>query len=230
MAAYANVHMVLEKMRLRAQCVVNGSPPPPGDDDGNEPEPPRVLILGPENSGKTSVCKILANYAIRAGQDWEPVYVNVDPSEVSWSYVYARLWLNSPSQGGWAVPGAISAATVSAPLPTASPANPLGIAATSAPSTLATNSLLPLTYWYGHSDTKRNPLLLERLIRNLGDSVNERNENDPPAHLGGIIVDTPSSFASSSLVTGADHRHMLIRACVDSMKSALHGLLVLTID
>ena len=91
MAAYANVHMVLEKMRLRAQCVVNGSPPPPGDDDGNEPEPPRVLILGPENSGKTSVCKILANYAIRAGQDWEPVYVNVDPSEVSWRYVYARL-------------------------------------------------------------------------------------------------------------------------------------------
>ncbi|VDB82835.1 unnamed protein product [Peniophora sp. CBMAI 1063] len=201
MSAYANVHVALEKMRLRAQCVVNGSPPPPGDDDGSEPEPPRMLILGPENSGKTSVCKILTNYAIRAGQDWEPMYVNVDPGE-----------------GGWAVPGAISAASVSAPLPTASPANPLGNTATSSPSTLATNALLPLVYWYGHSDTKRNPLLLERLIRNLGDMVSERNERDPEAQLGGIIVDTPSSFASSSLVTGADHRHMLIRACVDAFK------------
>ena len=81
MYAYANVHIALEKMRVRAQCALNGSPPPPGDDEAGEAEPPRVLVLGPENTGKTTVCKILTNYTIRAGQDWEPIYVNVDPSE-----------------------------------------------------------------------------------------------------------------------------------------------------
>ena len=81
MYPYANIHLTLEKMRIRAQAVLHGTPLPPGDDD-SEAEPPRVLVLGPENSGKTTVCKILTNYAVRAGQDWEPIYVNVDPGEV----------------------------------------------------------------------------------------------------------------------------------------------------
>ena len=45
-------------------------------------DPPRVLVVGPEHSGKTTVCKILTNYAVRAGQNWSPFLVNVDPSEV----------------------------------------------------------------------------------------------------------------------------------------------------
>ncbi|KAI0031721.1 Clp1-domain-containing protein [Vararia minispora EC-137] len=191
MAAYANVHVALEKMRVRAQ-----EPEPASDDN----EPPRVLVLGPENSGKTTVCKILANYAVRAGQGWEPLYINVDPSE-----------------GGWTVPGTISAASITVPIPTASPATPLGNAATSSASTLAANALTPLVYWYGHADTKRNPLLLERLIRNLGENVGERQDNDPEGRLAGIIIDTPSSFASST-TSGADHRLTLIRACVDAFR------------
>ena len=86
MAAYANVHIALEQMRVRALAVSRGSPPPGGDDDDptgmGVTDPPRVLVLGPENSGKTTVCKILTNYTVRAGQDWAPVLVNVDPSEV----------------------------------------------------------------------------------------------------------------------------------------------------
>jgi signal recognition particle GTPase len=82
MAAYANVHIAFEQMRVRALRIVHGSPA--SDDDANaNAEPPRVLVLGPENSGKTTVCKILTNYAVRAGQNWSPVLVNVDPSEVS---------------------------------------------------------------------------------------------------------------------------------------------------
>jgi polyribonucleotide 5'-hydroxyl-kinase len=82
MAAYANVHIAFEQMRVRALRIVHGSPA--SDDDANaNAEPPRVLVLGPENSGKTTVCKILTNYTVRAGQNWSPVLVNVDPSEVS---------------------------------------------------------------------------------------------------------------------------------------------------
>jgi polyribonucleotide 5'-hydroxyl-kinase len=82
MHAYANVHLALEKMRVRALSSHRGSPLPPGPEQEVDPEPPRVLVLGPENSGKTTVCKILTNYAVRAGQGWMPMYVNTDPSEV----------------------------------------------------------------------------------------------------------------------------------------------------
>jgi len=82
MNAYANVHLALEKMRVRALSAQRGSPLPAGTDQEADPEPPRVLVLGPENSGKTTVCKILANYAVRAGQGWTPMFVNTNPSEV----------------------------------------------------------------------------------------------------------------------------------------------------
>ncbi|KAI0950043.1 Cleavage polyadenylation factor subunit clp1 [Taiwanofungus camphoratus] len=202
MSAYANVHIALEQMRVRALRAVHGSPPSSGDEaesDAN-PEPPRVLVLGPENSGKTTVSKILINYAVRAGQDWSPILVNTDPGE-----------------GGWAAPGAISAATIISPLQTSTPASTLGSAATSAPTHLASNALLPLSYWYGHAETRRNALLMDRLIRNLGENVGERLDGDMEGRVSGLIVDTPSSFAASSS-TGSDHRHGLIKACVDAFR------------
>lgn len=142
------------------------------------------------------------------------------------------------SQGGWAVPGAISAAPIRSPIATASPVNPLGSAATSAPTALSSNALIPLSYWYGHAETKRNPLLLDRLIRNLGENIGERDDIDPEGmdiifclnrrtadvrglgRVSGLIVDTPPSFASSS--GGApDNRHTLIKACVDAFRSMI---------
>ena len=83
MSVYANVYLALEQMRVRALAAVHGSPVPEDEgDDAAGTDPPRVLVLGPENSGKTTVCKILTNYAVRSGQDWVPTDFNVDPSEV----------------------------------------------------------------------------------------------------------------------------------------------------
>jgi len=81
MSVYANLHVALEQMRVRALREIRGSPVPPQDKEKSEP--PRVLILGPDHSGKTTICKILTNYAVRAGQGWSPFLINVDPSEVS---------------------------------------------------------------------------------------------------------------------------------------------------
>jgi len=92
MHAYANVHLALEKMRVRALSSHRGSPLPVGVEQDVDPEPPRVLVLGPENSGKTAVCKILTNYAVRAGQGWAPMYVNTDPSEVC-VCAFGALWV-----------------------------------------------------------------------------------------------------------------------------------------
>ncbi|KAF8891289.1 Pre-mRNA cleavage complex II protein Clp1-domain-containing protein [Infundibulicybe gibba] len=196
MTAYANLHIVFEQMRVRALSAVHGSPDPQGD---SNVAPPRVLVVGPDNSGKTTVCKILINYAVRAGQGWSPLLVNVDPSE-----------------GGWAAPGALSVAPVHSPLPTCSPANPLGSVATSAPTALSSNALLPLVYWYGHAETKRNPHLMERLIRNMGDNVNEKYQLDVEGRTAGLIIDTPSAFASGP--SANDSRHKLIKACVEAFQ------------
>lgn len=103
MSAYANVHIVLEQMRVCALSAVRGSPISDEEADAN-PEPPRVLVLGPENSGKTTVCKILTNYAVRAGQSWSPLLVNVDPSEVCiLTFRFLALILMLDTCAGWLV-------------------------------------------------------------------------------------------------------------------------------
>jgi polyribonucleotide 5'-hydroxyl-kinase len=81
MAAYANLHIAFEQMRVRALQKIHGSPVASSGPPAST-EPPRILVLGPENSGKTTVCKTLINYCVRAGQQWSPMLVNVDPSEV----------------------------------------------------------------------------------------------------------------------------------------------------
>ncbi|EJD05703.1 Clp1-domain-containing protein [Fomitiporia mediterranea MF3/22] len=198
MAAYMNLHLAFEQMRVRALSSARGTPLP--TDSSSVPDgPPRVLVVGPENAGKTTACKILANYAVRTGQGWAPMFVNVDPGE-----------------GGWTVPGTISACPISTPIPTQTPANPLGSTATSAPAALSSSALLPLVYWYGHAEARANPLLMDRLIRNLGENVTSRQDNGPTGRSSGIIVDTPSSFATGLAGVPNDKKFALIRSCVDA--------------
>lgn len=156
-----NLHLAFEQMRVKSLASGRGSPTP-YEAAGSIPEgPPHILILGPENAGKTTLCKILSNYAVRAGQDWTPMYVNLDPSE-----------------GGWTVPGTISACPIETPIPTQTPATPLGSTITSALTALSSTSLLPLVYWYGHAEVRQNPRLMEHLIRNLGENVTARHKKD----------------------------------------------------
>ncbi|KAI0072264.1 hypothetical protein K474DRAFT_1693123 [Panus rudis PR-1116 ss-1] len=207
MAAYANVHLALEAMRVRsllhAQITASPDTATPEDlqeDAENGPsDPPRVLILGPENSGKSTVAKILINYAVRAGQDWCPMLINVDPRE-----------------GGAMLPGTLSATPIHAPVQTSSSAHTFGRSATTAPMHMASNALLPFGYWYGHPETKRNPLLMDRLIRNLGENVWDRWYTDMQGRVSGLIVDTPASFAANS--ANQDHRQTLIKACVEAFR------------
>ncbi|KAF8919363.1 hypothetical protein CPB85DRAFT_1373536 [Mucidula mucida] len=181
MKAYGNLHIAFEQMRVRALAELRDAP---GRTDYRN-QPPRVLVLGPSNSGKTTVCKILVNYAVRSGR-------------------LVRAWchLGYP---------------VSSPIPTCSPANTLGSAATSAPTSLSSNALLPIAFWYGHSEVKKNPLLMERLIRNLGEIVSERQSNDLKGAIGGLIVDTPSALATGPANT-TDMRHRLIDECIKAFK------------
>jgi len=91
MSAYANLHLAFEQMRIKARRAQRGSPSAHPLTEA-EKQPPRVLIVGPENSGKTTACKILANYAVRAGQGWIPMLVNLDPGEVGLFLIF-WVWL-----------------------------------------------------------------------------------------------------------------------------------------
>lgn len=84
MQAYGNLHVVLEKMRVRSLFTLSGSSLAPREPQTNAKpsDPPRVLVIGPANSGKTALCKILVNYCVRVGQGWSPVLVNLDPNDV----------------------------------------------------------------------------------------------------------------------------------------------------
>jgi polyribonucleotide 5'-hydroxyl-kinase len=62
MPAFLNSHMVFEKLRTGATG-------------------PRIMVLGEADRGKTSLCKILLNYAVKSSRT--PLYVDLDTQEVS---------------------------------------------------------------------------------------------------------------------------------------------------
>lgn len=87
MGPYQSASLLFEQMRILSSATADGAPL-----DGLNPQnvpatPPHILILGPENSGKTTLCKTLINYAVRGEPwgrgEWSPILVNVDPGDVS---------------------------------------------------------------------------------------------------------------------------------------------------
>lgn len=194
MTAYANLHLVFEQMRVRSRRAERGATPDLTENtDTMGYEPPRVLVIGPEHSGKTTACKILANYAVRGMAACAPVYINLDPSD-----------------GGFTIPGTLTACPIDSPIPTSSPANPLGISATSAPTALSSSKLIPLVHWYGHPDVQKNPRLVEHLIRVLNNNVQERLEDDVLSRTSGLFIDTPANLSSIPL----DDKYTLVKTTV----------------
>ncbi|KAL4943251.1 mRNA cleavage and polyadenylation factor clp1 [Aspergillus oleicola] len=160
MVEYANVHFALEG--LRAEAKANGK-------DG-----PRVLILGPEDAGKTSLSKILTGYAVKVGR--EPIVVNLDPTE-----------------GMLSVPGTLTATAFRAMLDVE---EGWGSSPMSGPSAVPVK--LPLVYFY----PMVNPLEAEGsvfrpIVSRLALSVMGRMAEDEDARETGIIVDTPGILSQS---------------------------------
>ncbi|KAF8764059.1 protein CLP1 homolog [Argiope bruennichi] len=62
MVFYVNLHAALEQMRMKAE-----------KDDSKGP---MVLVTGPSDVGKTTLCRILLNYAVRLNR--RPVFVDLD--------------------------------------------------------------------------------------------------------------------------------------------------------
>ncbi|KAE8378777.1 mRNA cleavage and polyadenylation factor clp1 [Aspergillus bertholletiae] len=158
MVEYANVHFALESMRQEAKATGK---------DG-----PRVLILGPENAGKTSVAKILTAYATKVER--QPIVVNLDPNE-----------------GMLSVPGTLTATAFRTMMDVE---EGWGSSPMSGPSAVPVK--LPLVYFY----PMQNPLEAEGsiyrpIVSRLALSVMGRMAEDEEARETGIIVDTPGALS-----------------------------------
>ncbi|KAI9880611.1 MAG: Cleavage polyadenylation factor subunit clp1 [Pleopsidium flavum] len=153
MASYANTHFALEKLRQQATA------------DGNEG--PRVLIVGPENAGKTSLVKILTGYATRIGR--QPVVVNLDSRE-----------------GMLSIPGTLSAAAFSSIVDVE---EGWGSSPTSGPSPVPVK--LPLVYYYGLPSPEENSTMFKPIVTRLALAVMSRLQEDGEAREAGCLIDTP---------------------------------------
>ncbi|XP_065093064.1 protein CLP1 homolog [Ochlerotatus camptorhynchus] len=86
MVQYLNCNSALEHLRAKAEQ--------------DELQGPVAMIVGPTDVGKTTLCRIFLNYAVRLGR--RPIYVDLDVG-----------------QGGIAIPGTIGALLVERPAPVA---------------------------------------------------------------------------------------------------------------
>jgi polyribonucleotide 5'-hydroxyl-kinase len=159
MIEYANLHFALESMRQESQ--------------GSGKDGPRVLLLGPDDAGKTSLAKILTAYATKAGR--QPLVVNLDPTE-----------------GMLSVPGTLTATAFRTMLDIE---DGWGSSPMSGPSPVPVK--LPLVYSYPLA----NPLDAESsvyrpIVSRLALSVTGRLAEDDEARETGIIVDTPGILCS----------------------------------
>lgn len=153
MTMYTNLHFALE--RLREQATVNLH------------QGPRVLILGPDNAGKTSLAKLLTAYANRAGR--KPIVVNLDPKE-----------------GMLSIPGTISTAVFSSIIDVE---QGWGSSPTNGPTQVPVK--LPLVYYYGLANPEQKADVYKPLVTRAGLSVMNRLQEDEEAKVAGCIVDTP---------------------------------------
>ncbi|KAJ1656084.1 Cleavage polyadenylation factor subunit clp1 [Dispira simplex] len=154
MVSYLNLHVALEQRRVSGDQVSKAV----------STTGPIVMVVGPTDAGKTSLVKMLLNYAYR--QERRPMFVNLDPAE-----------------GSIMLPGTVSAAPVVHMIDPEDELNSLGLNKASDVST-------PLCYHYGYSSLTENPKLYKLLVSKLASSVHARLANDQHSREAGCIIDT----------------------------------------
>jgi polyribonucleotide 5'-hydroxyl-kinase len=153
MTQYVNTHFALEKLRDEAR------------EKGREG--PRVMVVGPTNSGKTSLVKLLAAYAIRMGR--QPMVINVDSRE-----------------GLLSIPGSLTATPFASIIDVE---QGWGSSPTSTSSPVPVK--LPICYYYGLPSPEDNTKLYKPIVTRLALAATSRLSDDPDIKSTGMIIDTP---------------------------------------
>ncbi|ORX44933.1 Clp1-domain-containing protein [Hesseltinella vesiculosa] len=151
MVSYLNAHLAIQDLRIKAKQA---------NDMG-----PRILVVGPHDVGKTSLCKILASYGYRQGE--KPLYVSLDTAE-----------------GAITMPGAVTATTINHLLDVE---EGFGSSATTA----AIGSVaVPLAYYYGYESPADNVKYYKLVTEKLASTIQRRLAADDESRISGSIIDT----------------------------------------
>ncbi|KAK4688997.1 polyribonucleotide 5'-hydroxyl-kinase, partial [Tremellales sp. Uapishka_1] len=178
-----SLHLALERIRILSKRRLFSSHPNEGTTRG-----PRVMVVGPSSSGKSTIVKNLVNLALGSGMNWRVGVAGLDPT--------------SPSN---LIPGSLSLSTPTHPLPTHHLAHPLGSPPTSLPSSSLAADVSTLGWWYGSTEpSNKGAEIWRKLVDQMGLRWQERCEKDPMAMASGLIVDTSSAFTNATLGTKKD--------------------------
>lgn len=156
MPQYTNLHFALEVLRQEAETVP-------------EKKGPKLMIVGNAESGKTTLAKVLASYAVK--MDRMPLLVNLDPKE-----------------GVFSVPGSLTATPVSDFLDIES------VGGWGGSTTLGAtfhNPKQPLVKSYGFYEIAENVELYKYQVSQLGVAALTRLNDDEVVRKSGVIIDTP---------------------------------------
>lgn len=177
MAQYANIHFALDRFRDAAASRLESQQQAAGAT--NVVGGPRILVLGPDNAGKTSLVKLLTAYAVREGRS--PCVVNLDPKE-----------------GMLCPPGCLSAAVYSSgdvlDIEDAAGSG-WGTSPVAGPSAKAVK--MPVVYHYGYERVEDNLEMLRRVVGRMAVAVTSRYEEDQRVKESGIFVDLAGSWVKS---------------------------------
>ncbi|KAI9350601.1 hypothetical protein DFJ73DRAFT_795906 [Zopfochytrium polystomum] len=187
MQSYLNVHIALE--RIREEASSSGA------------VGPTVMIVGPTDCGKSSLCKTLINYAVKCER--KPVFVDLDTNE-----------------GSLAMPGSLAATVY---LRNIDVEEEFG---GSPQSTGAT----PLVFYYGYSAPTERPKLYSRTAAKIAEVVGRKLAESEDVKASGAIINTPWQFVDDDALLKqaieafrADHERTYAGSAVSIVKLAKSG-------
>ncbi|QIW98790.1 hypothetical protein AMS68_004308 [Peltaster fructicola] len=147
-------------------------------------EAPRVLVVGPDHTGKTSLVRTLAAWAVRLGK--APLVVNLDSR-----------------QGMLAPPGSFTAAVVRDSMDVELG---FGISPITGPTSLPVKT--PLVHSWPFVSTADDQASFKQVTTRMALHVSGRLEADADTKVSGMIVDTPGSLNDPR--TSYDQLHHVI--------------------